>query len=359
MKLYSDTIATFLGHAERMAREILSKECQIDVGRTRFTIGRTTWPLSIVCFEDDSRWGYFESQFYQIGINSKLVGTIKDSVLRDLIRHELAHYLAFIFYPHTKSAHGEEFKLICKKYHWPETVAAASGDLPSLIHVGDMKSEAIIEKVKKLLSLASSDNPHEAELATLKANQLILKYHIEKSDLQDSKEFCVSTLMESSKKNSLMLAIYEILTHFLVKPLLFYGRGCVRLEAAGDREQIKLAHYITDYLVLELESLWKSESKRLDLKGLRAKNSFYVGIAKGFSEKLTQSRTQFTPVESKGLIKVEGQLKAQFDKFIGGLSSSTSGQVLDSKALESGKQKGRDLSIRSAIKSTEKVYRLS
>jgi hypothetical protein len=341
-----------------MARDILSQECLFDVARSRFTVNGTSWPISIVCFEGDSLWGYFDPQFYQIGINSRLVGTIKDCVLRDLLRHELAHYLTYIYFRYATSSHGDEFKHICNQYNWPHEVSKASADLPSIIKIGDVKSEAVIEKVKKLLSLANSDNQHEAELATIKANQLILKYHIEKADLEDSNEFCVSALMESSKKNSLMIAIYEILTHFLVKPLLFYGKGCVRLEAAGDRAQIDLAHYITDFLTIELERLWKIESKSQNLKGLRAKNSFYVGIAKGFSEKLQKSRQSYAASEARQLVKIEHELQHSFTKYLGNLSTSISTKMLDTKALESGKTRGRDLSIRSGIKSNSSVLLL-
>ncbi len=338
-----------------MAREILSEECGISVGRTRFTIHRTTWPLSIICFEDNSRWGYFDAKFFQIGLNARLAGQVSDAVLRDLLRHELAHYLVRVFHGEATSPHGAEYKTICQRYGWNEEVQAASGDLPSIQKVGDLKADAVIEKVKKLLALASSSNPHESELATLKANQLILRHHLDRSRLKDERELCVVTVMSAPKKNALMTAIYEILTHFLVKPILFYGRAEVRLEAAGTREQIELAQYVAGFLQVELERLWKLQ----DLKGLRAKNSFYTGVARGYSEKLTSTRNELSPEESRALVTIEKDLATDLKFFMGGLSQSYSGQVLDSSAHERGKAQGRNLNIRPAVNSSAgKIFQL-
>ncbi len=358
MRLYSDTIASFLDHAYRMVREILSKECGINVGRTRFTIGRTTWPINLVCFEDNRRWGYFEPHFFQIGINARLVGTIHDSVLRDLLRHELAHYLVRVFHGPHVSAHGSEFKALCARYDWSEEVAAAAGDLPSIEKSGDSKSQAVIEKVKKLLALASSTNEHEAELATIKANQLILRYHLDRAELKTERELCVVTVMEATKKNTLMVAIYEILTHFLVRPMLYYGQGQVRLEAVGSREQTELALYIADFLKIELETLWKTNSKQHGLKGLRAKNSFFMGVAKGFAEKLHDTRKNHTEAESRALIKIETEALSLMREFMGEMSQSFSGQVIDNQAMESGRREGRNLSITPAVKSSGQTFLL-
>lgn len=335
-----------------MVREILSSECGLTVARTRFTVGRTTWPINLVCFEDNRRWGYFEPHFFQIGINARLVGTIHDSVLRDLLRHELAHYLVRVFHGPHVSAHGNEFRALCTRFGWNEEVAAASGDLPSIEKSGDLKSHAVIEKVKKLLALASSTNEHEAELATIKANQLILRYHLDRAKIKTQRELCVVTIMEASKKNTLMVAIYEILTHFLVRPMLYYGQGLVRLEAVGPREQTELAIYIGDFLKLELDRLWKTNAKQHSLKGLRAKNSFVMGVAKGFSEKLHNARESHSEKESFALIKIESEILTLMGEFMGGMSQSFSGQMIDNQAMETGRREGRNLSIRPAVKSS-------
>lgn len=356
MRLYNQTLLSFLGHVQNLAQGILKNECKIKFSRTRFLIQTTSWPLSIVTFEDSTRWGYFDSKFLTIGINARLAGRVDDITLKNLLRHELAHYLVYIEYRRDLPPHGEEFKTLCQKFNWPLEVEKASGDLLSESSSGDIKADQVIEKVKKLLALASSSNPHEAELATQKANQLILRHHLSRSDLSFDETIYIKVLITSPKRTSLMMAIYEILTHFLVRPLLHMGQSIVTLEAAGLKEQVELASYICEFLELELPKLWKEESKLKNLKGLRSKNSFYLGIARGFSEKLLQSRQSFNPEDSRALIKIEKNLDHRLKEIMGGFSQSTSSQQLDSRALESGRIKGRSLSITGAVKSTNSTY---
>lgn len=352
MILHSETLHAFLRHAESMAKEILENECSLKTNRTRFLVGQTSWPLNLVCFEGTSRWAYFDPAFYQIGLNRKLAGRVKDSVLRDLLRHELAHYLTRIFHGESVASHGAEYHATCQRFGWPSEVATAQGDLfaEHEATIGDLASDALVEKVKKLLALSTSSNPHEAELATLKANQLILRHHLSRAALGESQtELCVLTVMEAGRKSSMMVATYDILTHFMIKPLLQYGKGQVRLEVIGDRSQVELADYVAQFLQREFEVLWKSSG----LKGKRAKNSFFMGIARGYRAKLETARQSYTTEEKTALVQVERSREKSIRQFMGGFGTSSSSQVLDGSAMEKGKAAGMKLSILTGVKSGE------
>lgn len=340
-----------------MAKEILSKECGFDVGRTRFTVGKIHWPLNLVCFEGDSRWAYFEHAFYQIALNARLVGKISDASLRDLLRHELAHYIVLIE-GGDMSPHGPHYQAVCARYHWPLEVSRASGDvLGEDAAILDPQRDAMMEKVKKLLALASSSNAHESELATLKANQLILKHHLDRAGLAGNAEepLCVFTVMTAPRKSAKMIAVYDILTHFMVRPLLHFGRSEVRLQAIGNRAQVQLAEYVAGFTERELERLWLQSGH----KGLRAKNSFFSGIAKGYRAKLENTRKGFTVDEKAGLVKVEKDLGDRIRQYMGGFGSSRSGQVVDAGAMASGVSAGKNLSIRPGVQTGGKVLRLN
>ena len=353
MILHSETLHAFLRHAESVTKDILETECGIKTNRTRFLVHKTSWPLNLVCFEGDSRWAYFDRNFFQIGLNKRLAGRVKDSVLRELLRHELAHYLTHIFHGDGVLPHGIEYHALCQRYGWPAETAKASGDLFEQHEstVGDLASDALVEKVKKLLALATSDNPHEAELATLKANQLILRHHLSRADLGETaeEELCVLTVMSTARKSTLMVAIYDILTHFMVKPLLHYGKAEVRLDVIGDRSQVQLAEYIAGYLQRELEHLWINSG----LKGMRAKNSFFTGIARGYRTKLESARQSYSTDEKRALVKVEKLRTERVRQLIGGFGSSRSGQVLDGSALERGTKAGLNLTIHAGVKNGE------
>ncbi len=334
-----------------MAGEILERECGLPFKRTRFTVGTYNWPLLLVCFEGDSRWGWFDPAYYQIGLNAKLAGRVKDAVLKDLLRHELAHYLTLIHHGEGKLPHGPEYKAVCATYGWPEEVSSASGDLLAAHETltGDLPADAVVEKVKKLLALASSTNAHEAELATLKANQLMLKHHLGRAQLEDSTPLCVEAVMRAPRRNAKMSAVYDVLTHFLVRPLMRHGRGDVRLEVIGDRGQVELAAYVAGFLERELETMWKASG----LKGQRAKNSFFLGIARGYRKKLEGVIKELSSEDSHALVRVEATRDQRIHKLLGSFSGATSGRLTDPAAMAAGDRAGRGLSIHPGVKAEE------
>src|SRR5690606_34918991 len=138
------------------------------------------------------------------------------------------------------------------------------------------EAEKVYSKIKNLLKLATSSNPHEAELATLKANQLLIKYNLTHSDYLQNDEalFYVHRILSQKKKSAKLSAIYDIIKHFMVRPVLRYTKKGVYLEITGTKTNIELSDYIASFLDRELEGLWKKEQKLFPhLKGLKNKNS--------------------------------------------------------------------------------------
>jgi predicted SprT family Zn-dependent metalloprotease len=178
MFIYDSTSIAFIQKSERFLKEIL-QETGITVNKSRFLYKGYFYPLHVVVFEG-SEWGHFNAPYLQIALNRKLIYLAKDSVVRDILKHELAHYFTYIIYKDVKP-HGAEFREVCRQFGFPEEVAEATMNLEvsNLSKVGDLESERVIEKVKKLFMLAQSSNAHEAELATLKANELLLRHNID------------------------------------------------------------------------------------------------------------------------------------------------------------------------------------
>ena len=176
MFLHSKTISLFISRVRHDAREIVNNEMHLKMEKSRILYKGILYPLNIVVFEDLSRLGYFDSRTYELGLSKKLMYQAKDEVLKNIIRHELAHFMCYLLYG-PRVLHGEEFHNLCKSFGWgPEVYGAyANIDLEnSKIESVDEKTEKLLARLKKLLALASSDNIHERELATLKANQLLL-----------------------------------------------------------------------------------------------------------------------------------------------------------------------------------------
>lgn len=356
MLIYSETSFAFIAKCEKYLKEIIENETAIEMRRNRFVLNQYLYPVHIVVFEGHNTLGYFDHHTYQIALNKNLMYSTKEKVLKDILRHEFAHYLTFIKYGSDIKAHGDEFKQVCSEHGWDNEVIAATANIEELNKKleGDLTSERIISKVKKLLKLAQSENEHESQAATLKANKLLLKYNLELFESENFETLYVDQLMTQKRKSAKLMAIYDILKHFLVRPILSYGKGQVSLEATGTKANIELAQYIAHFLDEELERLWLQHKKATQSKGQRAKNSFFLGLAKGYDQKMQNLNSEFNEKESKELVTINKNLDLAVSKIYRRLSSTSSGSSIDQSSFGAGKAAGKNLTINQGIKNKNK-----
>lgn len=351
MLIYNQTTKSFLQRALLYLREICV-ELDIEFKTSRLKINSISYPLNLVVFEGDSRLGFYDHHSFRLGLNLKLIYCANSQVIRDILKHELAHFLTAVHYPNA-SSHGSEFRQICQAYGLPEHIAEPQIDIEQANQqYVDPKSERVIRQVQKLLSLASSNNQYEAELATAKANQLLLNHNLDLVKLRHSQNKIQDTYVHqvlSAKRNSAKLhAIYEILTAFYVSPVFHQGKGEVRLEVIGNRPSVELAEYVAQFLDRHLEELWEAaRSANPKLKGTIAKNSFFRGVAQGHFERIKGQNAQVLGSE---LILLKSDLREQVKQVYSrlGSSSSRAQNCYDSHAL--GKKEGAKLSITPGLK---------
>ncbi len=332
-----------------MVREILT-HCGFEVRRTRFVFKNRLYPIQVVIFEGHEL-GHFIQSYYQIGLNKNLLYLAKDSVIRDILKHEIAHYLTFLNFGSCAS-HGKEFHSICEQYGFPPEVSKATLNISEANEnkEGDIVSEKILDRVKKLLTLAQSSNLHEAELATLKANEILLRHNL--SSIPNEQEtIYLERFMHQKRKDAKMEAIVEIIKHFIVRPVISYGQETCCLEVSGSLTNVKLASYVIHFLLREMDLLWMEAKNSHKLEGLRAKNSFFYGLAKGFQLKIEASKNQFEVSDKKSLVLVEKDLIKKTQMIYRRLSSATSHSQIDSKAKDVGIERGKNLNIRPGVES--------
>lgn len=355
MFLHSNTISAFISRVRLSVREIVNLEMGLKMDRSRILYKRILYPLNVVVFEDNTRLGYFDSRTYELGLSKKLMTHAHDEVLKNVIRHELAHFMCYLLHG-PQVLHGEEFHRVCREFGWgPEVYSAyANIDLEnSKVVSGSEKSERLLERLKKLLALASSDNIHERELATLKANQLLLEHNLELGQSQATTEdvVYVKRVLEATRKSAKHMVIYEILKTFFVSPVFNHGRGIFYLEVIGDKISVELADYVAHFLDHELEVIWKEAQKENPkLKGVSSKNSFFKGVSKGYIEKIEkQKSTMATGLELVAIEKnVQKYLRIVYPR-IG--HSSLSAGLHQADAHSAGVSKGSNLSIKPALNS--------
>jgi hypothetical protein len=347
MFIYDSTSIAFIHKCETFLREILT-EANIKVRTTRFEFNRYLYPINVVVFEGDE-WGHFNASYLQIALNRKLIYLAKDSVVRDVLRHELAHYLTYITYGEVKP-HGPEFHSLCDRLGFAKDVAAATMNLQesNLSKENDPESDRIMEKVKKLFALAQSSNAHEAELATLKANELLLRHNIDYVKNAQGPIYLDRLLMRK-RKDTKLSSIYSILKHFIVKPVISQGKNSCCLEVSGSLTNVKLAGFVANFLDRELELMWEEVRRHHDLGGLRAKNSFFHGVAEGFDQKMKAAKMNFSEEDRKALIVVENKLDFDTQMIYKRLTNSRSSQETDHQARGVGVEKGLHLTIRNAV----------
>lgn len=348
MIIFDSTSISFIKKSEQIVREILTS-FGINVKRERFVIGNYHYPINIVVFEG-KELAHFNAPYFQIALNRVLITSATDATVRDILKHELAHYLTYIFYgevPH----HGKEFHEICERFNISKETARATMNLKDTneSQEGNIKGQKVLEKVKKLLQLAQSSNTHEAELATQKANELLLRYNLEYLDSTEQEAIYVEKVLVQKRKDAKLAAIYDILKHFIVKPVLSYGKNQCALEVSGPKVNVELAQYVAHFLDQELDHLWLKAKKENGLEGVMAKNSFFIGVAKGFEIKMKEVKNQFSNDDKKSLIKIEKELTHNIEIIYGRLSQSQARNRIDEKAQNLGVDSGKKLTIRKGI----------
>lgn len=358
MLLFNQTTESFIKRIRLYLHEI-AQELGLDYRTSRIHIDQISYPLSLVIFEGESHLGFFDPHTYRLGLNNKLLYCANSQVIRDILKHELAHFLTFIHFPKAEHPHGQEFKNICLRYRLPDEVSKATLDLDLANESTlDLRSEKVLSTVKKLLALASSQNEFEAEAATLKANNLLLKHNLDLINLRKSEgnplkdNTYAHTVLSSKRQSAKMHAIYQILTSFLVYPVFLQGKEGVRLEVIGSRANVELAEYVANFLDGHLEELWhKAQKSSPHLKGKSAKNSFFKGVATGYSNKIQEEHKN--PEMSKALVLLNRDLKERVAQVYSRLGSSRSNSSFCHESHSQGVKSGSRLSINPALPSAK------
>lgn len=372
MILYSDTIKSFISRVKKYAKAIIAKEMRLKVSGDYFLFNGQWIRFSIVVFESDKEWGFFRPSFQQIGLNHSLMYMAKTEVIKNVLRHELAHFYMFLTHanaytythghnhrgPHD---HGSEFRKVCHRFGWRKDVWAARGDVSrdNIRIEGDIPSERVIEKVKKLMALAESKNRHESELAMAKANQLLLQHNLQRLSQEELEEVrreesltYVEDILKSKRLTAKMLAITDILETFYVNPIINRGNTkVVTIQIIGDKTNVELAAYVGAFLDRELERLWEENRKKWkQVSGVRGKKWFMMGVAQGYKEKIEQQIRPLVKTKGKEVMKIREDLDERTRQMYPRLGTHrTSMDNPDAFSNALGNEAGKNLSIHPGI----------
>lgn len=302
--------------------------------------------------------GYFDADFYELGFNACLMHMKRPQLLH-VIQHELAHYLTFINYGHSVQSHGSEFRELCHRMGWGEEVYKATTCLEKEETSLDAHESAVLRKVQKLMALTTSNNQYEAELAMIKSQQLLLKHNLESpGELDGGEKIVLKRILKNKRENAKMRSIALILETFFVNVIFCRAGNFMYLEILGDAVNIEIAEYVAHVLQDELDKLWLYAKKSANLRGTIAKNSFFLGLAKGYCNKIRFLKREYNTAETHALMVIEKKLMDAKAMVYKRLTSSKSHANYCPTSSALGEKMGRQLHIKPALspkKSDEKL----
>lgn len=358
MIVYSQKIIDFMNEIKSHALSILETEASLKVSLSsmRFYNAQKTYsyPLKVVIFNNNSMLGYFDPNFLELGFHECLMQSSREQLF-DIIRHEIAHYLTFITYGNTQH-HGPEFRSICQKLGWGENVFKATTCLDDGHHVQTFESNPVLSKIQKLLALSTSSNEHEAELAMIKSQQLLLKHNLDIKYIseKDEDKIFLKRIMKQSREDASMRAIARILETFFVSIVINRTSEHTYLEIVGTEVNLQIAEYVSSVLQIEFEKLWKNAQKTHLLRGAVAKKSFIIGIAIGYCNKIEALKKGYDTQVCQALMVLEKQLVDAKSLIYPRLKSVAARGSFCPASSMLGEQAGKHLNINPAVGNSNK-----
>jgi hypothetical protein len=351
MIIYSKNILSFVQDVKNIIKYILLKEIRLKVLGNRFYYKKHSYPIHLVVYHSKSMLGYFDSSFYELGFNECLMHA-KEEDLYQVIRHELAHYLTFIEYGNGLLPHGPEFKACCARFGWGDSVSKASICLETKEAFAIQEKGAIFRKIQKLMALGAASSENEAQAAIIKSQQLLLKHNIEAKYLEDEGEaFFLKRIMKEKKKTAKMCAIGRILETFFVSIVYHRATDGTYLEILGSKMSVEIAEYVASVLHFELENLLSNARKKHP--GV-VKTSFFLGIAKGYCNKIEMLKNEHSKEMTNALVSIEKKIMEAKSMAYRNLSFTRSSTRYCEKSSAIGEEMGKRLHIHPAInKSSE------
>ena len=249
--------------------------------------------------EAKSFWGKWcpEPESGTIKLSLSLIKEQAWNIVINVLKHEMAHQIVTEVFK-SPDGHGVIFKKACRMLGLCDEFAGSQGDLPEILDAAkkdvlDPKTAKILEKVRKLLSLASSKNEYESSLAMQKANEFIKKYNLERVRVNKPSIYIYKIITHRKKRiENYQRKICSILqNYFFVRVVYSYLYDPSKqtthrtIEILGASENVIMAEYVYFFLLNQLDSLWNEHRSGTKIPG-REKRSYWLGVLAGFHEKL-------------------------------------------------------------------------
>lgn len=158
----------------------------------------------------------------------------------------------------------------------------------------------VIDKIRKLLALSTSSNPHEAANAAARAQELMFAHKIESADLeiagskQEAEPVGDHTILSARWREPWKGSLANAIAHSIGCRMYWHGPN---IQIVGRRSEVETGRYLFGYLVLEIERLatvgWSLRRGTTSENATVWKNNFRLGAVVTIRERFdAQKRDQ-------------------------------------------------------------------
>jgi hypothetical protein len=317
-------------------------------------------PPVITLSEVGSRLGAWHSATRTLSIDRTLVHEKPWSVVREVLKHEIAHqFVDEVLEIRDQAAHGPAFTDVCRRFG----IDATATGMP-VTPAGEDGRSPVLRRIARLLALAESPNVHEAEAAMKAAQRLMLKHNVDASTAAAREGYAFLHLGVPRKRvDAAEHVLAGILArHFFVEAIWVpsylpaQGRGGRVLELCGTPCNLEVAAHVHGFLLDTAERLWREHKARHGIDSNRERRRFQVGMMSGFDEKLKAGAKES---QREGLVWVgDPGLDAFLHQRYPRRSSGGSVGVRLTAAYEHGRAAGRNIVLHKPVKGSHARGRL-
>jgi len=225
-------------------------------------------------------------------------------VLVEVLKHEMAHQFVGEVLGHRDAPpHGSLFQEVClargidpRATGVPHASAGQDGS----------ETSRVLERVRRLLALATSENQNEAEAAMSAARKLMLKHNLTDAAQKSSPYSFRHLGTPTGRRKAWQRALANILSEFFFVDIIIVpafrpleGKSGSVLEACGTESNLEVASYVHDFLESAAEAAWRDHKRKERLSGNRDRESYLLGVMTGFRDKLARENKA---LKGEGLI---------------------------------------------------------
>ena len=247
--------------------------------------------------------GLWQAHTRTIFISERLVLEKPWSIVLEVLKHEMAHqYVHEILGQRDETAHGPAFQAVCARLGIDATAVGINPAAARGAETAESDDQTrLLRRIARLLALAQSQNPHEAEAAMQKAQWLMLKHNLDRQQIDPQSPGGARRARygfrqlgspkgrtdEAERLLAMLLGRY-----FFVEAIWVPSydpqrdrRGSV-LEICGSEDNLEMAAYVHAFLTHTAERLWAEHKQAAAIVGDRERRTYLAGVMLGFAERL-------------------------------------------------------------------------